>query len=138
MDWDPLIKAAKAAYDNAYAPYSGYQVGSALRTSDGTVHAGCNVENRSFGATICAERSAVTRAVGDGSLRVEAIVVITSSDPPGPPCGMCLQVLAEFSDPDLPILLISTSGTRQEHCLRDFHPHPFELPPDGLGRFSKR
>ncbi len=134
MNWDPLIDAARLAYGNAYAPYSGYRVGAAVRSVDSSIFAGCNVENRSFGATICAERIAIGHAVSSGSKQIDAVVVLTGSEPPAPPCGMCLQVLVEFGSPDTPVLLLSTSGARREYKLRDFHPHPFELPEDGLGR----
>ena len=134
MNWDPLIDAARRAHVNAYAPYSGYRVGAAVRSTDSSIFAGSNVENRSFGATICAERIAIGHAVSSGSKQIDAVVVVTASDPPGPPCGMCLQVLVEFGTSDTPILLLSTSGARAEYKLKDFHPHPFELPEEGLGR----
>lgn len=133
MDWDPLVDAATSSRNNAYAPYSGYHVGAAVRTGEGSIFTGSNVENRSFGATICAERNAIGQAVSAGSTEIEALVVVTSSNPPAPPCGICLQVMAEFATGKLPILLVSTEGSRREHLLEDFHPHPFELPDQGLG-----
>ena len=134
MNWDPMIEAARRAYENAYAPYSGFRVGAAVRSNDSSIFSGCNVENRSFGATICAERIAVGHAVTSGAGDLDAVVVVTSSEPPAPPCGMCLQVLVEFGKPDLPILVLSTQGARHEYRLQDLHPHPFELPEEGLGR----
>lgn len=136
MDWDPLIEAALQSRHRAYAPYSGYRVGAAVRAGAGLIFTGSNVENRSFGATICAERIAIGSAVSAGSTAIDALVVVTGSDPPAPPCGMCLQVIAEFAARELPILLVSVQGSRQEHRLEDFHPHPFELPEQGLGRYS--
>jgi len=138
MDWEPLIEAALTARQRAYAPYSGFEVGAAVRTKDGHILGGCNVENRSFGATICAERVAVGCAAAAGNPLLEALVVISDTDPPASPCGMCLQVLMEFGGPDLPILLLNPRGDRQQYRLRDLHPHPFELPSQGLGKHAKK
>jgi cytidine deaminase len=137
MNWDSLIAEAGRARERAYAPYSGFKVGSAVLTEDGSIHAGCNVENRSFGATICAERVAIGSAVAKGTQKLSAVVVITETRPPAPPCGLCLQVLTEFGEPDLPIMLVSTSGERVERRLADLHPQPFEIPVQGLGRLSQ-
>ena len=137
MDWEALVTAASEARQRAYAPYSGFRVGSALVTSTGEIHCGCNVENRSFGATICAERVAMGTAVAAGSREIAALVVISETQPPAAPCGMCLQVLTEFGGPDLPVLLVNPQGDRQEHRLKDLHPFPFEIPRQGLGRLSR-
>lgn len=128
MDWSLLIDAAEAVRRNAYAPFSEFKVGAAVQTQSGRIFRGCNVENRSFGATICAERFAVGSAIAAGETRVEGIVVVTDTSPPSPPCGLCLQVLAEFSDAQLPILLLNLKGERLESRLADFLPHPFQLP----------
>ena len=127
MNWEPLIDAAAAVRERAYAPFSRFKVGSAVLMDDGSVHPGCNVENRSFGATICAERVAVTAAIAAGARRLEAVVVITDTDPPAPPCGLCLAVLTEFGDPEVPVLLVGTGGAREQTTLGALHPHPFDF-----------
>jgi cytidine deaminase len=97
-----LIDAARAAQARAYAPYSKFRVGAALQSQDGGIFAGCNVENASFGLTICAERAAICAAVSAGATRFRRAVVVSDVDPPAAPCGACRQVLAEFGL-DLPI-----------------------------------
>lgn len=125
MDWEPLIRAASAARQRAHAPYSRFTVGAALRTRRGDVYAGCNVENRSYGATVCAERVALGSAVAAGDREPEALVVVAESSPPAPPCGLCLQALSEFAGRELPVLLVNPAGERRELRLGDLLPHPF-------------
>ena len=94
-----LLVAAKAARENSHSPYSGIKVGAALRTVDGKVFSGCNVENSSYGATVCAERTAIQTAVAAvGKLQIKEILVVTDATPPWPPCGLCRQVITEFGN----------------------------------------
>lgn len=128
MDWKPLLDAAFAVRERAHAPYSGFRVGAALLCEDGSIVAGCNVENRTYGLTICAERNAIVAAVAAGHRRFRAVAVVADSDPLAPPCGMCRESLQEFCE-ELPILLASPSGAQRETTLRKIFPEPFVFPP---------
>jgi len=121
---DDLLRAAHAAAELAYAPYSGLRVGAALLTPEGAVFAACNVENASFGLTQCAERAAVTRAVAAGERRFVALAVAASGEVPLLPCGACRQVLREFA-PDLWIVAEGQSGPRARASLAELLPRAF-------------
>ncbi len=123
IDWASLLEAAQVARARAYAPYSNFPVGAAVLGASGRIWAGCNVENSSFGLSVCAERNAVARAVLEGEARVVAVVVVGGRKPV-PPCGACRQVLAEFAGPDLPVALIGAGG-RTVHQLGDLLAHAF-------------
>ena len=119
-----LTAAATRAMEQAYAPYSGFRVGAALLGTDGQIFAGCNVENASYPAGICAERGAVAAAVVAGVRRFEALVVSTEAEQPTSPCGMCRQVLMEFA-PSLAIISVTSRGATARWELRELLPAPF-------------
>ncbi len=95
---DDLVAAAQRVLAHAHAPYSHYRVGAALEADDGTIHVGCNVENASYGLTICAERAAVTAAIAAGARRFRRVAIVVEAAEPALPCGACRQVLSEFGD----------------------------------------
>ena len=119
------MEAAAAIREHAYAPYSRFKVGAAVLAGSGRVFTGCNVENCSYGLALCAERGAVAAAVAAGETKIQAVAIVTSSAPPSPPCGMCLQTLAEFGGPRTPILLVNLRGLRRQLSLRELLPHAF-------------
>ena len=104
-----LLNACKQAIKNSYAPYSGFRVAAAVKTEDGKVYTGVNIENASYGLTVCAERVAVFKAVSSGSRKIIEVMVYVEDDPPAPPCGACLQVIAEFSE-NPRIYMVSKTG----------------------------
>jgi cytidine deaminase len=121
-----LLKAALLAQKQAHCPFSRYPVGSAVRTQDGTIVTGCNVESASFSLTCCAERVAVFKAVSEGHKRITACSIVTLEGKPAPPCGACRQVLAEFAK-QLPIVLVDTeqNNATREVDLETLLPDPF-------------
>jgi cytidine deaminase len=125
MDFSSLLTLAREARDQAYAPYSRFAVGAALKAKSGRVYLGCNVENLSFGLTSCAERNAVFAAVAAGEREFEAIAITADSKQPVSPCGACRQVLAEFA-PRLPICCVNLEGETFESTLDQLFPRPSE------------
>lgn len=124
-----LIAAAREAEAAAYAPYSNFTVGAAVLLSDGTIYKGCNVENASYGLTVCAERIAIFTAVTAGRMDIVAVGVSTSAAKVAKPCGACRQVISEFSRADSPIVVISTtqSGLSETETIADLLPGNFTL-----------
>ncbi|HET6284548.1 MAG TPA: cytidine deaminase [Polyangia bacterium] len=120
-----LLKAARAVRRRAFAPYSGFAVGAAVLDQAGRIHVGCNVENASYGLTVCAERNAVAAAVAAGARSIRAVAVITAAAPAASPCGACRQVLAEFGAADTPVLLAGPRGPAREHSLGALLPQSF-------------
>lgn len=124
------IAKALEARENAYSPYSEYKVGAAvLSASSGMIYSGSNIENSSYGATICAERNAITTALtNEGSLGIDLLVVASDDYPPAPPCAVCLQVIAEFAKADTLVILVDTKGRKEEYLLSSLLPKPFVFP----------
>ncbi|MCS7193112.1 MAG: cytidine deaminase [Armatimonadetes bacterium] len=125
INWDALIAAAQQVRKKAYAPYSQFQVGAALLGKSGRIYVGCNVENASYGLTICAERNAVFSAVAEGEREFIALAV-AGKDEQVFPCGACRQVLAEFCN-DLPIRIVGEDGSQTETSLGELLPKAFRF-----------
>ncbi|MBT3325191.1 MAG: cytidine deaminase [Gemmatimonadales bacterium] len=124
MNDDRLVAEARAVMGNAYAPYSEFHVGAALLGQDGSVYVACNVENGSYGLTVCAERAAVGNAVAAGVRNYVAVAIVTDGDGPVGPCGACRQVLAEFA-PTMRVIS-EAGGRRREWTLDELLPEPFD------------
>ena len=122
-----LLDEAKNVMKNAFAPFSKFKVGAAIRTERGNVYRGCNVENASLGGTICAERGAAMASIAsEGYGRFKAIAIASGSDDPAPPCAICRQFLAQFTDPDVPVYLISVkSGVLKKFRFGVLMPYAF-------------
>jgi cytidine deaminase len=121
---ESLRAAALSVMERAYAPYSDFRVGAALRSTDGNIFVGCNVENSAYPAGICAERSALAAAIAGGARQFDALVIVTEAEETTPPCGMCRQALVEFA-PGLTIVSYTTHGAEAEWSLATLFPHPF-------------
>jgi cytidine deaminase len=122
---DALVQAARAAREHALADYSDFKVGAALETADGTIVTGCNIENASYGLTICAERTAVFKALSDGHRAFRRIVVVADTEAPTPPCGACRQILWEYAG-DIEVVLANLRGVAATHRMKDLLPHAFD------------
>jgi cytidine deaminase len=121
-----LLDEAKLARENAVAPFSKFKVGAALRTKSGKVFRGCNVENCTYGLTVCAERVALLSALAAGEREFESIVVVTQSDEPSTPCGPCRQLMWEYCG-DIDVALTNLTGGRIDYKLSTLFPHPFNF-----------
>lgn len=123
-----LVHAARNALKNAYSPYSGYKVGAAILTSDGKIFTGCNVENGSYGASNCAERTAVFKAVSEGERNFSAIAIASEDGEAVPfPCGICRQVMSEFCPSETPVLIYDGSGSVCNAELGELIPYAFDF-----------
>lgn len=122
---DPLLTAALAARQHAFAPYSHFQVGAALEDADGRIHTGCNVENATYGLTVCAERVAVFKAISEGVRKFRRIAVAADTANLTPPCGACRQILWEFCG-DIEIVLVNPRQQTETCQLKDLFPKPFD------------
>ena len=122
---DLLIEAAKQARENAHAPYSNFRVGAALRSASGRIFGGCNVENATYGLTMCAERVAIFKAVSEGERGFSAIAVVTDTEVLTPPCGACRQLIWEFCG-DIPVSMANLKGKMEVIQMRELFPRPFD------------
>lgn len=125
---EKLKQAARGAAQNSYSPYSHFPVGAAALAPDGSIYTGTNVENSSYGLTLCAERVALVCAVTSGERRVKVVAIYTDTDEPQPPCGACLQVISEFADGNTPILMF-TENKEHRSTLERLLPLRFKLNP---------
>jgi cytidine deaminase len=124
-EYDALIAAAKSARENAHAAYSNFRVGAGLRASSGRIFGGCNVENATYGLTLCAERVAIFKAISEGERGFDAIAVVTDTDALTPPCGACRQLLWEFCG-DVPVVLANLKGKVEIVAMKELLPKPFD------------
>jgi cytidine deaminase len=122
---DALLKAALEAREKAHAPYSHFRVGAAVEDSAGRIHTGCNIENASYGLTVCAERIAVFKAISEGVRAFRRLATASDTGTLAPPCGACRQVLWELCG-DIEILLVNPRGQTESHQLKDLYPRPFD------------
>jgi cytidine deaminase len=122
---ESLIAAARSVRERAFAPFSGFKVGAALETAGGVIVTGCNVENATYGLTICAQRVAIVKAISEGHTKFTRIAIVADTDAPTPPCGACRQILWEFGG-DLEIVLANLKELKATHRLADLLPLPFD------------
>ena len=123
-DYEKLIKEAEKARKRAYTPYSKFKVGAAVLSADGKIFTGCNIENASFGMSVCAERVAIFKAISEGSTKFEAIAVIGDTDKPCSPCGACRQVISEFSE-NILLIMANLKGDVKIKKIRELLPEAF-------------
>jgi cytidine deaminase len=121
-----LIQAATASRANSVSHRSGFAVGAAIEAEDGKIYGGCNVENSTYGLTVCAERVAVWKALSEGVRKFKAVAVVTGADSPTPPCGACRQILWEFVG-DVPVVSATIGGARKFYTVGQLLPEPFDF-----------
>jgi len=124
MDYRSLVSRAKTAKRFSHSPYSKFRVGAALLAEDGTIFTGCNIENSSYGLTVCAERTAIFKAVSEGTRHFTAIAIATDEDAFTPPCGACRQVMMDLAG-DIDVILTRKNGNMKKLKLAELLPHPF-------------
>jgi len=124
-EFEALIASAKQARENAHAPYSDFRVGAAIRATSGRIFGGCNVENATYGLTVCAERIAIFKAMSEGERGFDAIAVVTDADILTPPCGACRQLIWEFCG-DVSVILANLKGKAEVIQMRSLFPRPFD------------
>jgi cytidine deaminase len=124
-EYESLITAAKSARENAHAAYSNFRVGAGLRANSGRIFGGCNVENATYGLTVCAERVAIFKAISEGERGFDAIAVVTDTDSLTPPCGACRQLIWEFCG-DVPVILANLKGKVEVIQMKQLFPKPFD------------
>lgn len=124
-EYDALIAAAKVSRENASAAFSNFRVGAALRATSGRIFGGCNVENATYGLTVCAERVAIFKAISEGERGFDAIAVVTDTDSLTPPCGACRQLIWEFCG-DVPVILSNLKGKSEIIPMKALFPRPFD------------
>ena len=122
---EELVKAAKDARQNSYAPYSEFRVGAAIEMEDGEIYTGCNVESASYGLTVCAERVAIWKAISEGKHKVKNIAVVADTKELTPPCGVCRQIIWEFGG-NVPVTLANLNGGRETVEMKDLLPRAFD------------
>jgi len=123
--WNALIEAARGAREHAHAPFSKFRVGAAVRAASGRIFTGCNVENATYGLTLCAERVAIFKAISEGERKFDAVAVVADTDRLTPPCGACRQILWEFCG-DAEIVLANLKGKVEIHRMSELFPKPFD------------
>jgi cytidine deaminase len=124
-DSNTLLAAARTARENAHAPYSNFRVGAALRAKSGQIYTGCNVENSTYGLTVCAERVAIFKAISEGERGFDAIAVVTDTEQLTPPCGACRQIIWEFCG-NVPVILGNLKGKSETLQMSSLFPKPFD------------
>lgn len=124
-DYEALIAAARQTRENAHAAYSNFRVGAALRATSGRIFGGCNVENATYGLTVCAERVAIFKAISEGERGFDAIAVVTDADSLTPPCGACRQLIWEFCG-DIPVILANLKNKSEVIAMHALFPKPFD------------
>ena len=124
-EFDALIAAAKQSRENAHAAYSNFRVGAGLRATSGRIFGGCNVENATYGLTVCAERVAIFKAISEGERGFDAMAIVTDTDSLTPPCGACRQLIWEFCG-NVPVILANLKGKVEVIPMKDLLPKPFD------------